>query len=62
VLGAMGLLVGLGGCMIVDALIRGVVATEAIWGDVATGEKDSGSPRRFEGGRGEGVRRTRSSA
>ena len=34
-LGAMGLVVGLGGCMIVDAPIRGVVGTEVIWGDVA---------------------------
>ena len=35
VLGAMTLVVGLGGCMIVDAPIRGVVGTEVIWGDVA---------------------------
>jgi hypothetical protein len=35
VLGAMSLVVCLGGCMIVDAPIRGVVGTEVIWGDVA---------------------------
>ena len=33
--GAMGLVVCLGGCMIVDAPIRGVFGTEVIWGDVA---------------------------
>ena len=31
----MGLVVCLGGCMIVDATIRGVFGTEVIWGDVA---------------------------
>ncbi len=34
-LGAMGLVACLGGCMIVDAPIRGVFGTEVIWGDVA---------------------------
>ena len=34
-LGAMGLVTCLGGCMIVDAPIRGVFGTEVIWGDVA---------------------------
>lgn len=33
--GAMSLMVCLGGCMIVDSPIRGVVGTEVIWGDVA---------------------------
>jgi len=33
--GAMILVVGLGGCMIVESPIRGVVGTEVIWGDVA---------------------------
>ena len=37
-LGTMSLVVGLGGCMIVDAPIRGVVGTEVIWGEVATGK------------------------
>ena len=41
VLGAMGLVVGLGGCMIVDAPIRGVFGTEVIWGDFATAESSS---------------------
>jgi hypothetical protein len=35
VLGAMSFVVGLSGCMIVEAPIRGVVGTEVIWGDVA---------------------------
>ena len=38
VLGAMGLVVGLGGCMIVESPIRGVMGTEVIWGDVAGAE------------------------
>jgi hypothetical protein len=41
-LGAILVGVGLGGCMIVEAPIRGVVGTEVIWGDVATGK--AGSP------------------
>ena len=44
VLGAISLVVGLGGCMIVDAPIRGVLGTEVIWGDIATGEPSSYSP------------------
>ena len=43
VLGAMSLVVGLGGCMIVESPIRGVVGTEVIWGDFATGEASSPS-------------------
>jgi TRL (tRNA-associated locus)-like protein len=35
------LVVGLGGCMIVDAPIRGVLGTEVIWGDIATGGSSS---------------------
>lgn len=38
VFGLMILVVGLGGCMIVDAPIKGVLGTEVIWGDIATGE------------------------
>ena len=34
-LGAMILVGGLGGCMIVESPIRGVVGTEVIWGDMA---------------------------
>lgn len=37
-LGVMSLVVGLSGCMIVDAPIKGVLGTEVIWGDIATGE------------------------
>ena len=41
VLGAVSLVAGLGGCMIVDAPIRGIIGTEVIWGDVATGKPGS---------------------
>lgn len=34
----MSLVAGLSGCMIVDAPIKGVLGTEVIWGDIATGE------------------------
>jgi hypothetical protein len=37
----MSLVVGLGGCMIVEAPIRGVLGTEVIWGDIATGGSSS---------------------
>jgi TRL-like protein family len=33
--GLVSLVVGLGGCMIVEAPIKGVLGTEVIWGDVA---------------------------
>jgi TRL-like protein family len=50
VLAIMGLVVGLGGCMIVDAPIRGVMGTEVIWGDMATGAPSSPtSPAAKEG-------------
>jgi len=42
VLGAMLIGVGLGGCMIVDSPIRGVVGTEVIWGEEVVGK--AGSP------------------
>ena len=51
VLGLMILVVGLGGCMIVEAPIKGVLGTEVIWGDIATGE--SSAP-----GRGVGTMKT----
>jgi TRL (tRNA-associated locus)-like protein len=44
VLGAMSLVVGLSGCMIVESPIRGVVGTEVIWGDVDTGKAGSPTP------------------
>lgn len=40
-LGVMSLVVGLSGCMIVDSPIKGVMGTEVIWGDIATGETAS---------------------
>ena len=41
VLGMMMLVVGLGGCMIVEAPVKGVLGTEVVWGDIATGESGS---------------------
>ena len=41
VLGAMVLVVAISGCMIVESPIRGVVGTEVIWGDMATGKSSS---------------------
>ena len=38
VLAATSLVVGLAGCMIVESPIRGVVGTEVIWGEEATGK------------------------
>jgi hypothetical protein len=40
----MGVLVGLSGCMIVDAPIKGVLGTEVFWGDIATGKSGSSNP------------------
>ncbi len=42
VLGLAILAASLGGCMIVDSPIKGVLGTEVIWGDIATAE--AGSP------------------
>jgi hypothetical protein len=44
VLGLAILATGLNGCMIVDSPIKGVLGTEVIWGDIATGEKGSPAP------------------
>ena len=41
VIGMMMLVVGLGGCMIVEAPIKGVLGTEVVWGDIATSEAGS---------------------
>jgi hypothetical protein len=49
VLAATSLVVGLAGCMIVESPIRGVVGTEVIWGDVATGK--AGSPGTLKEGK-----------
>jgi len=43
-LGMMSLVVGLSGCMIVDSPIKGVLGTEVIWGDIATGKSGSSTP------------------
>jgi len=40
----MSLVVGLSGCMIVDSPIKGILGTEVIWGDIATGETGSATP------------------
>ena len=42
--GLMSLVVGISGCMIVESPIRGVVGTEVIWGDTATGTPSSPTP------------------
>ena len=44
ILGLAILATGLNGCMIVDSPIKGVLGTEVIWGDIATGEKGSPAP------------------
>lgn len=41
----------LGGCMIVDSPIKGVLGTEVIWGDVATGEPGSPAPGALKEGK-----------
>lgn len=48
-LGALGLVVGLNGCMIVDSPIKGMMGTEVIWGDIATGE--TADPRTLKEGK-----------
>jgi len=42
-LGSLLFMFTLGGCMIVDSPIKGVLGTEVIWGDVATGDEGSSS-------------------
>jgi hypothetical protein len=49
--GAMSLVVGLGGCMIVESPIRGVMGTEVIWGDMATGKPSSPNPGALKNGK-----------
>ncbi|WP_374089635.1 TRL-like family protein [Methylomicrobium lacus] len=43
-LGLAILTTSLSGCMIVDSPIKGMLGTEVIWGDIATGEAGSGTP------------------
>lgn len=40
-MGSVVLMFGLGGCMIVQSPIQGMLGTEVIWGDVATAEAGS---------------------
>jgi len=47
--GVMSLAFGLSGCMIVDSPIKGVLGTEVIWGDIATGKAGSATPASKEG-------------
>jgi hypothetical protein len=47
--GVIGLVFSLNGCMIVDSPIKGVLGTEVIWGDIATGKAGSASPESKEG-------------
>ncbi len=49
--GVMSLVVGLSGCMIVDSPIKGVLGTEVIWGDIATGETGSPAPSALKEGK-----------
>ncbi len=42
--GLLSLAVGISGCMIVESPIRGVMGTEVIWGDTATGAASSPTP------------------
>ncbi len=50
-LGLAILATGLSGCMIVDSPIKGVLGTEVIWGDVATGESGSPEPGELKEGK-----------
>jgi len=49
--GLMSVLVGLSGCMIVDAPIKGVLGTEVFWGDIATGKTGSANPEASKEGK-----------
>lgn len=51
VLGLAILAVSLCGCMIVDSPIKGVLGTEVIWGDVATGESGATAPGALKEGK-----------
>jgi hypothetical protein len=42
--GVVTLVVSLSGCMIVDSPIKGILGTEVIWGDIATGKSGSANP------------------
>ena len=51
VLGLALLAASLSGCMIVDSPIKGVLGTEVIWGDIATGEAGSSAPGALKEGK-----------
>jgi len=51
VLGLALLAASLSGCMIVDSPIKGVLGTEVIWGDIATGETGSSVPGALKEGK-----------
>ena len=51
VLGLAMLAASLSGCMIVDSPIKGVLGTEVIWGDIATGEPGSSKPGALKEGK-----------
>jgi len=51
VLGLALLAASLSGCMIVDSPIKGVLGTEVIWGDIATGETGSSAPGALKEGK-----------
>ena len=51
VLGAISLVIGLGGCMIVEAPIRGVMGTEVRWGEEVTGKSSPPAPGAMKEGK-----------
>jgi len=50
-LGLAILAASLGGCMIVDSPIKGVLGTEVFWGDIATGKTGSSAPGELKQGK-----------
>jgi len=50
-LGLAILATSLNGCMIVDSPIKGVLGTEVIWGDIATGKTGSSEPGELKVGK-----------
>ena len=51
VVGLAILAASLNGCMIVDSPIKGVLGTEVIWGDIATGENGASAPGELKVGK-----------
>jgi hypothetical protein len=49
--GAMSLVVGLAGCMIVESPIRGAMGTEVKWGEEVTGRSSSPDPSKLKEGK-----------